>query len=325
MPCNHRRNPISSLTLGNGIGRTVLKKSKQETLPYNIVARVMITPFLICVRVWPLWFSRAFAWFVTAVYYPFFVTRRHNYQANLRHILGDGVSSWRLFTTTFRMCINYAYYMIDLFRFDDARERELRAVLSEASGYEHLTEAVSKGKGAILLTAHLGNWELGGIVLSQLGHPVNVVYFPDGSGRFDRSRTKMRLMRGVKEIRLDPERISPLAMMRALEDGELVALQGDKLYHDSGVKVNFFGAPAYFPRGPVLLAMLTGAPILPSFIIMDRDAKYRIIVEPPIYAERTDDRERDIEENLGKVAAVFEKYIGEHYDQWYCLTRFWED
>lgn len=229
-----------------------------------------------------------------------------------------------LFKTTFRMCVNYAYYLIDLFRFDDDRKHELETLLSGASGYEVIKEALSGGKGAILLTAHLGNWELGGIVLSQLGHPVNVVYFPDGSSRIEKNRTRRRLMRGVKEIKLDPERISPLAMMRALEAGELVALQGDKLFHDSGMKVKFFDAHAFFPRGPVLLAMLTGAPILPCFILMDKDARYKIVVEPPIHAAKTGDREKDIEENLTKVAAVFEKYIGMHYDQWYCLTRFWE-
>jgi lauroyl/myristoyl acyltransferase len=300
-------------------------KNRQEPLPYNFITRLWITPFLFCVKVWPLWLSRSFSWVVTAAYYPFFVTRRHNYQANLRHILGRDVSNWRLFATTFRMCVNYAYYLIDLFRFDDDKEHELGSLLSGASGYENIKEALSGGKGAILLTAHLGNWELGGIVLSQLGHPVNVVYFPDGSSRIERNRTRRRLMRGVKEIRLDPDRISPLAMMRALEAGELVAMQGDKLFNDSGVKVKFFDAPAYFPRGPVLLSMLTGAPILPSFILMDKDARYKIVVESPIYASRTGDREKDIHDNLAKVAAVFERYIGEYYDQWYCLTRFWEE
>ncbi|MGA2193405.1 MAG: lysophospholipid acyltransferase family protein [Nitrospirota bacterium] len=301
-----------------------MKKGRQKALPYNTIARALITPFLLGVKYFPLWFCRFLSWVITCAYYPFFIKRRHDYQDNLKHILGDGISDWRLFSITFRMCVNYGYYLVDLFRVNDRREEELQEMLSGESGYENIQDALSRGKGGILLTAHMGNWELGGIVLSRLGHAVNVVYFPDSSRRIERNRTKKRLMRGVKEIRLDPERISPLAMMRALERGELVALQGDKLYHDSGTKVRFFDAPAYFPRGPVLLAMMTGAPILPSFIIMDGKAKYKIIVENPIYAVKTGDRERDIEENLKKVAEIFEKYIGMHYDQWYCFTRFWD-
>ncbi len=301
-----------------------LKKGRQETLPYHIVATTLMPVFFWAIRNWPLWLLRAFSWIVTSIYYPFFITRRHNYQDNLKHILGKEVSNWRLFTTSFRMCVNYGYYLVDLFRMNDRREEVLNTILSHAEGYDHIKDAISLGKGAILLTAHLGNWEMGGIVLSKLGHPVNIVYFPDGHETIERERTRKRLMRGVKEIRLDPSKISPLEMLRALQKGELVAMQGDKLFHDSGVKIKFFDAEAYFPRGPVLLAMLSGAPILPSFILMEKDARYRIIVEEPIYAQTTGDREKDTEENLKKVAAVFEKYIGKYYDQWYCFTRFWK-
>ena len=302
-----------------------MKVNRQQIIPYNRIIRSLVPVFLFCVRTWPLWFARAFAWLTTAVYYPFFTTRRHNYQANLKHILGKDVSNWRLSKTTFRMCVYNAYYLIDLFRFNDERESNLESILSDATGYENITGALKGGKGAILLTAHLGNWELGGIVLSQLGHPVNVVYFPDGSEHLEENRTRKRLMRGVKEIRLDPDRISPLAMMRALQNNELVAMQGDKLYHDSGVSVPFFDAPAYFPKGPVLLSMMTGAPILPSFIVMDKKAKYNIIVDEGIYPVRTGDREKDIEENLKKVVKVFEKYIGIYYEQWYSFTKVWDD
>jgi len=300
-----------------------MTKGKQQTFSYNRITRLGITPFFFFVKTWPRWFARGFAWFVTAAYYPFFTRRRHNYQANLRHILGRDTSNWVLFATTFRMLINYAYYLIDLFRYEEGDEHALEDILSNATGYEHLQAALKGGKGAILLTAHLGNWEMGGIVLSKLGHPVNIVYFPDGSERIEKNRTRQRLMRGVKEIRLEPGNISPLSMMRALQAGELVAIQGDKLYHDKGAMVKFFDAPAYFPRGPVMLAMLAESPILPSFIVIDKKGKYNIIVEAPIYMDKTGDRERDIEANLGKVVPVLQKYIGQYYDQWYIMTKFW--
>ena len=301
-----------------------LKNGHQETLPYHFAAITFMPLFFWAIRTWPLWLSRAFSWIITAIYYPFFVNRRHNYQDNLRHILGKNVSNRKLFTATFRMCVNYGYYLIDLFRYNNRREGELSEILSHAEGYDNLKAVISDGRGAILLTAHLGNWEMGGIVLSKLGHPVNIVYFPDGHETIERERTRKRLMRGVKEIRLDPDKISPLEMLRALQKGELVAMQGDKLFHDSGVKIKFLDAETYFPRGPVLLSMLSGAPILPSFILLDKDARYRIIVEEPIYAVNTGDREQDIRENLEKVVKVFEKYIGQYYDQWYCFTRFWK-
>jgi Kdo2-lipid IVA lauroyltransferase/acyltransferase len=301
------------------------KAQRQKTLSYNLITRIFITPFLFCVKVWPLWISRPFSWFVTAVYYPFITIRRHNFQDNLRHILGHDTPNFVLFKKTFRMLVNYAYYLIDLFRFDEAKKQELLELLSGQSGYERLLEVLAEGRGAILMTAHLGNWELGGIILSKLGHPVNIVYFPDVSGRIDRSRTRQRMVSGIKEIRLEPGALSPIAMMRALQRGEVVALQGDKLFHDPGLKVRFFDAPAYFPKGPVQLSMTTGAPIVPSFIVIDKNGRYNIIVEEPIYPESTGDRAKDIEENLKRVVAALEKNIGRYHEQWYCLTRFWEE
>ncbi len=300
-----------------------MKKARQETLPYSRAAYFFMPLFFFCVKKMPISVLIFLDWLATSIYYPFIVNRRRNYQDNLRHILGKDTGRLRLFMVTFRNCINYGYYLTDLFRFDEKREKEFSNILSSASGYDNVQKVIGEGKGAILLTAHLGNWELGGIVLSQLGHPVNVVYFPDGAEAIETTRTRKRLMRGVKEIRLDPDKISPIEMMRALSRGELVAMQGDKLFHDSGMKVDFFGEPAFFPRGPVLLSMMTGAPILPSFILIDKKRKYYIIVEEPIYPERTGDREKDIETNLKKVVAVFERYIGKYYDQWYCFTKFW--
>lgn len=296
---------------------------RQKTLTYNLITHIAIPPFLYCVKVWPLWLSRATAWLVTLAYYPFATDKRHNYQDNLKHILGDDTSSWTLFKKTFVMLVNYAYYLIDLFRFEEADKAELLSMLSRQSGYDLLGGVLREGKGAILMTAHLGNWEIGGIILSQLGHPVNVVYFPDVSGRIDTTRTSQRMKSGVKEIRLEPGALSPLTMMRALQRGEVVALQGDKLYHDPGVKVDFFGSPAYFPKGPVILSMTTGAPIVPSFIVIDKSGKYNIIVEEPLYPVTTGDRDMDIETNLKRVVAVLERYIGEYHEQWYCLTKFW--
>jgi len=298
---------------------------RQKTLSYNIIAKAFIDPFLFNVRHWPLWLSRSFSWFVTAVYYPFITTRRRNFQRNLRRILGDDASGWMLFKSTFRMLVNYAYYLIDLFNFNDGRREELSELLSGQTGYDRLTAVMSEGKGAIMMTAHLGNWEMGGAILSKLGHPVNIVYFPDQSGSLEEDRTRARLMAGVKEIRLEPGTMSPIAMLKALRSGEIVALQGDKLYGDPGIKVDFFGEPAYFPKGPVILSLVSGAPIVPSFIVMDRDAKYKVIIDEPLYPVNTGDRDTDTATMLKRVVSVLEKYIGEYYEQWYCLTDFWEE
>jgi KDO2-lipid IV(A) lauroyltransferase len=298
---------------------------RQKNITYNKVVKACVDPFLYVVKRWPLWFARPFSWCVTAAYYPFVTRVRKNYQSNLRHILGPEASGWTLFRKNFRMLVNYAYYLIDLFSIDDKRKDELSELLSDQTGYDRLQRVLSGGGGAIMMTAHLGNWEMGGSILSKLGHPVNIVYVPDKSGSMEKERTRARLMAGVKEIRLEPGAMSPITMLKVLRNGEIVALQGDKLYGDPGMKVDFFGSPAYFPKGPVTLSLVSGAPIVPSFIVMDKDAKYKVILDEPIYPENTGDREADTLAMLKRVAAVMEKYIAEYHEQWYCYADFWAD
>ena len=99
----------------------------------------------------------------------------------------------------------------------------------------------------------MGNWELGGVILSKLGHTVNVVYLPDASTHLEEERKTFRRTKGVNQIVLENSNFSPIKMLKALQRNELVALQGDKLFYDKGIEVPFFGAPAKFPRGPCCL------------------------------------------------------------------------
>lgn len=291
----------------------------------RLIIRILIWPFLFLTKALPLSILRMLSVPVMAFFYVIYPTWRRTTNSNLRHVLGKKTPIWKIHKASFKIYKSYGRYIVDLSNLTHAEPEKALSLISKTSGYEHLNEALGYGKGAILLTCHIGNWELGGIVLSKLGHPVNVVYFPDASAHLEEERKTFRRTKGVNQIVLENSNFSPIKMLKALQRNELVALQGDKLFYDKGIEVPFFGAPAKFPRGPVLLAMTADAPILPSFIVFNKDHTYHTIIDKPIYMKKTKDREKDLLSNLNNVAAVLEKYIKKYHTQWYCFSPFWRE
>ena len=228
--------------------------------------------------------------------------------------------------TRFRMAVdawsvykNYAYYLIDLLYLSHGQER-VREYSFTITGRENLWQALEQGEGVILLTSHLGNWEIGGLALGDLGKTVNLAYAPDSSEIFERQRSRMRGGERVQSIILKPGGLNSLRIYRLLEAGELVALQGDRLLFDRGLRVPFFGASARFPQGPARIAQLSGSPVVPIFVPMKGYKAYEIIIDPPLEMEPG----RSLEENAAKIVSVFEGRIRKHRTQWYTFEPFWE-
>ena len=287
--------------------------------------RLLIYPFLFVTKVLPLPVLRAASVPFMGFFFLFYPKWRRIASSNLQHVLGKKASRKNILKTTWKIYKSYGRYIVDLYHLTDVDPHETIKLITHASGYEHLKEALDRGKGGILLTLHMGNWELGGVILSKLGHTVNVVYFPDTSTLLEEERKVFRATKGINQIALDNTNLSTIKMLRALQRNELVALQGDKLFFDKGMEVPFFGAPAKFPRGPVILAMAADAPILPSFILFDKGKDYHTIIDKPIYMKKTANREKDIAANLKRVVEVLEGHIKKHRDQWYCFDHFWEN
>ena len=208
------------------------------------------------------------------------------------------------------------------------RPREESALLVES--VDRATRASSRGgsagKGVLLLTAHLGNWEIGGLMLAQVDQPIHVVLVPDIFPGVERERRRLHARSGVTEIRSRPEHRSHArrSCARSLENA-IVAMQGDRDFDNTGVALPFFGREAFFPRGPLRVAMASGATVLPAFIVRLPDGRYRAIVEEPLAIETAGDRDAALRENLRRYVAILERYVREYPEQWYCFYPFWDD
>jgi lauroyl/myristoyl acyltransferase len=178
----------------------------------------------------------------------------------------------------------------------------------------------------LLLTAHVGNWEAAGALLSRLDVPINVAGFdremPEVRAMLDRaSRARVRL------IPLTGSPTDAIPLVAAMRRGEIVAMLGDRTYGSASARVPFLGAAARFPVGAYVLAATAGAPLVPVFSLREPGWRYRFFGFPPLRPQmpphdRRDDYLRDC---AARFARDLESVVRRDPLQWYNFFPFWEE
>ena len=210
-----------------------------------------------------------------------------------------------------RIFRNFARNLVDYGRFDTITDEALDRLLPSAQNLHFLEESFSKGRGVILVTGHIGNWELGALFFARHGFKINVVTIPEGRERIDSIRGAYRMRQDIRTIVVDGSPFSSLEIVAALRRGEIVAMLVDRWEGADGVPAKFFGADRRFPRGPFVLSRATGAPVIPAFIVREGSI-YRGVVDPPFFMEEPED-----EPGARRVSESLERMIRTYPDQWY--------
>jgi len=250
---------------------------------------------------------------------------RRAIRANLSTILGEPPGSDAVERAAADMVRGHSSAWFDFLQFVLRPPRESALLIESVVGFSRLVEARLQGRGVLLLTAHLGNWEIGGFMLAEVRQPIHVVLVPDMFSGVERIRRRLHARAGVTEIPVDRTIAPTLSVLRALGANAIVAMQGDRDFDNTGVAVPFFGREAYFPRGPLRVAMATDAVVLPAFIVRVPGGRYRAIIEEPLPVERGGPRELALKANLERYVAVLERYVRLYPEQWYCFYPFWDD
>lgn len=216
---------------------------------------------------------------------------------------------------------NFAKYLVDFFRFSKIDDEYIKRFV-KVEGINNLDEAVLKGKGVILLSAHIGNWELGAFVISSLRQPVTAVALTHGDKRINDFFTRQRIAGKVKPIKIG---ISLRSCYEALRNNGLVALLGDRDFSKNGLYMDFFGRPSLIPKGPAVFSERLQAEIVPTFMVRENDDTFRLIFEPRLKRPLADGEDGRIKEIMKGCVSVIERYVKMYPTQWYMFKREWNE
>lgn len=198
--------------------------------------------------------------------------------------------------------------------------RRLDSII-DAKGMDNVDRVLKEGKGAVVVSSHFGNWELLSPYFAYKGYPVNAVARPVYYEKYNEWVLFLRRSMGVNVIlRTD----SPKRLLALLKNNELVGMLPDQdIDSIEGVFVDFFGKKAYTPVAPVKLASAAGAPIIPIFIVRNKN-RHTIVVEEPIRIENVQDKEDAILLYTQKWPDLVESYIRMYPEQWVWIHRRWK-
>jgi lauroyl/myristoyl acyltransferase len=216
---------------------------------------------------------------------------------------------------------SYAIETIDFIRSLSMDRQELLACLSPLSTF---TRGQADGNGMLLVTGHVGNLELAGLILRTLYDcPLTVVVLPDSDPTVNKLRQEMRASFGLESLEVRQTVDTALRIRRLLAENRVVAVVSDRALGRDRVDVEFFGRPTSFLRTPALMGYLTGAPLVPSFILRQPDGRYAGIASDPIVVARTGDRDKNVQAAMQAFATVLEKEVRQYPHLWYQFYPYW--
>jgi len=259
----------------------------------------------------------------TALFFGYLLKReRRAVASNLRQITGS--SGLSLYWKVYRVFYSFSEFMVSYCYVPDATHEQLLAMLADDERDVAVIEKhLAAGKGLILWTAHLGNPELASRLLEMHGRPVNVARVVEDQPAEKMLRERMASDR-LKVIDLKSGPLATIELLNALRRNEIVAMQGDRVYHPRHTaEVSFFSKPAAFPLGPFLLSQVSGAPVLPGFVVRESWLRYRILSGDPILPGTSGDPDADQRAALAKAVHFLETQLSVHYDQWTNFFDFW--
>ena len=244
---------------------------------------------------------------------------RHRAHRHLHQAYGATFSSQRIKEISQEIFQNLALNFIECVRYSNGHKDEFLN-RTTIDGWEHIEAAHRAGQGGILLSGHIGNWELAAASVALRGYPVGVVARQIYLSRLNLKLARMRETMGVKTFyRDEPMR----SMIRHLKNNGFIGVVADQdIRSVSGIFVGFFGRPAYTPTGPALLALASGSPILISRDIR-QGLSHRIVVDPPIYADATRPREDEVKRLVTLYTGRLEEFIRENPSHWVWSHRRW--
>ncbi len=216
--------------------------------------------------------------------------------------------------------INFGRYMTEFFTIPKLNyEKVKEKVIVE--NIEVLDSALKKGRGVIALTAHIGNWELAGVVTSILGYKICAIAIPYMTPKITEIYRRIRESKGVEVIFTGS---NPKDFIRFKRENKVLAILGDRVFTEKGEVVNFMGKKAIFPRGPATLAVKLKTEFISGFFVREND-RYKLFFEEINYPPENLSEEEKIDYLLNESVKKIEKVILKYPMQWLSFQNIWAE
>lgn len=201
--------------------------------------------------------------------------------------------------------------------------RENARQVATYDGFENYDKARSAGRGVLLLTAHLGGWEIGSFVHSIFGNPIKIIVRRLDNRRVDKLVERYRTLHGNQTF---PKEDFARGLLAAMKAGETVGILMDtNMTPPQGVFVDFFGVPACTAAGVARVALRSGAAVVPAFTIWDKNlGKYRVRFDPALEMTSTGNDDADAVTNTAMFNRVIQNYVTQYPEQWLWVHRRWK-
>ncbi|HXZ82707.1 MAG TPA: hypothetical protein VED84_03030 [Acidimicrobiales bacterium] len=266
--------------------------------------------------------GRALAGGVSLVAWASGQRRREIVTENFRHVLGSGASATELRSTVRRAYVNYGMYWANAARLDAADPSVLGRRLVVRNP-ERLLDAAARGQGLEIVLPHLGCWEAGAIWTASVGYPLltvgEVLEPPELFAWFVETRRRAAL------TVLAPGATTTAQLLSQLRAGKAIALVADRDVVGDGLATEFFGAVARVPAGPAVLALRTGAAVVPAAIYLEPRGCFTIEILPELDTTRSGDLRNDVARLTRDIVSAFEELIAARPEQWHVFQANWPD
>ncbi|MBU0731187.1 MAG: lysophospholipid acyltransferase family protein [Proteobacteria bacterium] len=252
-----------------------------------------------------------------------FCTARRAKKRTIKHLtmaFGDEKTPEEIQNLARGVFLHFTSALADIIRMPNLLKSGLDELIT-AEGIENLDAALSGGKGAMMITAHFGNWELLGAWLAKNGYPMSVVGTSLYDPRLDKIIVETRKLAGNNFIARGKD---TREIIRWLKKGKLIGMLIDQDTKVRGVFVDFFGKPTYTPTGAAELARKFKLPIVPIFMRMNDDFTYHIECGKALHQNYSDDPEQDIIDITQKCSDTYEEIIRRHPTQWVWMHQRWK-
>jgi lauroyl/myristoyl acyltransferase len=263
---------------------------------------------------------RPLIWVSTFVFFFIAAPARKAVLRHLRIVLPD---SFRLvnYLRTLRIFANFGWMLTDA-----AVYRLLKPRFNYEFDGEDCLQELASAPSAIVLTAHMGNYDLGAALFAEkFQRQIHVVRAPEPDALAAQHVDLSLQQSSAGGVKVDYSSVgTSLAfdLLNALRAGDIISIQGDRVIGEvARSTVTFLGREVLLPTGPFVLSLVSGAPIYPLFMVRAGYRKYRIIVRPPITCLRGGrSREEEIAEAMQRWSHVLEENVRRYWPQWYTFV-----